>query len=95
LIYGGDAMRVALKRRHKLSEKPIGHPNALKRKMRLTRSQPADLRPRDASDASCAIKAVGFFPGPARFVEDAMTNTPKSCLIAPGATWQPGDAQLW
>ena len=71
LIYGGDAMRVALKRQSFL--KNLLGPNA-EEEMRLTRIQAADLR-RDAPMLLDAIKAVGFFPGPrAAFVEDANDN---------------------
>ena len=90
LIYGGDAMRVALKRQEYL--KALLGPNA-EEEMRLTRIQAAELR-RDPALLLDAIKAVGFFPGPrAAFVEDANDNIAK-ILIETLADWQPGDAQI-
>ena len=90
LIYGGDAMRVALKRqeflKHLLGE-------GAEEEMRLTRMPAAELR-RDPAMLLDAIKAVGFFPGPrAAFVEDANDNIAK-ILIDALAEWQPGDAQI-
>ena len=90
LIFGGDAMRVALKRQEFL--KSLLGPNA-EEEMRLTRIPAADLR-RDPAMLLDAIKAVGFFPGPrAAFVEDANDNVAK-ILIDALADWQPGDAQI-
>lgn len=90
LIYGGDAMRVALKRQEFLKAL-LG--NGAEEEMRLTRIQAADLR-RDPALLLDAIKAVGFFPGPrAAFVEDANDNIAK-ILIETLADWQPGDAQI-
>jgi len=71
LIYGGDAMRVALKRQEFL--KALLGKDA-EEEMRLTRIQAAELR-REPALLMDAIKAVGFFPGPrAAFVEDANDN---------------------
>ena len=90
LIYGGDAMRVALKRQEFL--KSLLGVNA-EEEMRLTRMQAADLR-RDPAMLLDAIKAVGFFPGPrAAFVEDANDNIAQ-ILIDSLADWLPGDAQI-
>ncbi len=90
LIYGSDAMRVALKRQEFL--KALLGANA-EEEMRLTRIQAAELR-RDPAMLLDAIKAVGFFPGPrAAFVEDANDNIAK-ILIEALADWQPGDAQI-
>ena len=90
LIYGGDAMRVALKRQEFL--KNLLGDNA-EEEMRLTRMPAAELR-RDPAMLLDAIKAVGFFPGPrAAFVEDANDNIAK-ILIDALAEWQPGDAQI-
>ncbi len=90
LIFGGDAMRVALKRQEFL--KSLLGP-AADEEMRLTRIQAADLR-KDPAMLTDAIKAVGFFPGPrAAFVEDANDNIAKILLDALG-DWQPGDAQI-
>ena len=90
LIFGSDAMRVALKRQEVL--KNLLGPNA-EEEMRLTRIQAAELR-KDPPMLLDAIKAVGFFPGPrAAFVEDANDNIAK-ILIDALADWQPGDAQI-
>jgi DNA polymerase-3 subunit delta len=90
LIYGADAMRVALKRQQVL-EALLG-PEA-EAEMRLTRIPASDLRS-DRAALLDAIKAQGFFPGPrAAFVEDAgdgFAPTIKTALDE----WQPGDAQI-
>ena len=68
LIFGVDAMRVALKRQQVLAA--LLGPGA-DEEMRLTRMSGADLR-KDAALLLAAIMAVGFFPGQrAAFVEEA------------------------
>ncbi len=90
LVYGGDAMRVALKRQEYL--KNLLGPSA-EEEMRLTRIPAADLR-RDPAMMLDAIKAVGFFPGPrAALVEEANDNVAQ-ILIDGLADWQAGDAQI-
>lgn len=90
LIYGGDAMRVALKRQQVITA--LLGANA-DEEMRLTRMSGADLR-RDPAMVLDAIKAVGFFPGPrATFVEDA-TDAAAPAIGAAFDDWQPGDAQI-
>ena len=90
LIYGSDAMRVALKRQEFL--KALLGKDA-EEEMRLTRIPAAELR-REPALLMDAIKAVGFFPGPrAAFVEDANDNIAKILLDTLG-DWQPGDAQI-
>ncbi|MBD3665667.1 DNA polymerase III subunit delta [Sulfitobacter sp. TSTF-M16] len=90
LIYGGDAMRVALKRQEFL--KNLLGPDA-ETEMRLTRMSAGELR-RDPAMLLDAIKAVGFFPGPrAALVEEANDNIAK-ILVDALADWQPGDAQI-
>ena len=90
LIYGADAMRVALKRQDIIASLigPAGE-----EEMRLTRIPAAELR-KDPAMLSDALKAQGFFPGPrVAFVEDAgdgLTAAIKSALL----DWQPGDAQI-
>ena len=90
LIYGADAMRVALKRQHVL-EALLG-PKA-EAEMRLTRIPVANLRS-DRAALLDAIKARGFFPGTrAAFVEDAadgLAPTIKTALDE----WRSGDAQI-
>lgn len=90
LVYGSDAMRVALKRQE-LLKALLG--SAAEEEMRLTRIPASDLR-KDPALLLDAIKAVGFFPGPrAAFVEDANENVAKPVLDAL-ADWQQGDAQI-
>lgn len=90
LIFGADAMRVALKRQEAVLAMvgPEGEAE-----MRLSRMSGADLR-KDAALLLDAIKAVGFFPGPrVAFVEDAtdgLTDTIANAL----KSWKPGDAQI-
>ncbi|AXX99089.1 DNA polymerase III subunit delta [Profundibacter amoris] len=90
LIYGGDAMRVALKRQQVILAL-IGKTG--EEEMRLTRIPASDLR----SDPACLIDAMtaqGFFPGPrVAFVEDAADGLTK--FIKPALeSWREGDAQI-
>lgn len=90
LLYGGDAMRVALKRQEYL--KALLGPQA-EEEMRLTRVPAADLR-REPALLMDAIKAIGFFPGPrAAFVEGANELTAQ-IIVDTVKDWQPGDAQI-
>lgn len=90
LIYGPDAMRIALRRKELIDS--ITGPNA-DEEMRLSRMSAADLR-KDGAMLLDAIKAQGFFPGPrVAFVEDAGDGLAKT-LEAALDDWQPGDATL-
>ncbi|MDW4498334.1 DNA polymerase III subunit delta [Sulfitobacter sp. D35] len=90
LIYGSDAMRVALKRQQMLAAL-LGE-NA-EEEMRLTRMTGAELRA-DPARLADAVKAIGFFPGQrAAFLEDA-TDTNADPVTAAVQDWQPGDAQI-
>ncbi|KNG93512.1 DNA polymerase III subunit delta [Pseudaestuariivita atlantica] len=90
LIFGTDAMRVAIKRQD-LLQALLG-PNA-EEEMRLTRMSGADLR-KDGTLLMDAIKAQGFFPGPrAAFVEDA-TDGAAEAIAAALNDWRDGDAQI-
>lgn len=90
LIYGGDAMRVALKRQQVLASL-LGE--SAEEEMRLTRMPGADLR-KDPAQLLDAVKAVGFFPGPrAVFVED-VTDAAAPAVLAALEDWAPGDAQI-
>ena len=90
LIYGADAMRIAIKRQQVLAA--LLGPTA-EEEMRLTRIMGADLR-KDPAALLDAIKAVGFFPGTrAVFVEDANDNSAPA-LAAALDDWTPGDAQM-
>ena len=90
LIYGADAMRVALKRQEVIAALigPEGE-----EEMRLARIPAADLR-KDPALLQDAIKAQGFFPGPrVAFVEDA-SDQHAPVVTEALADWQPGDAQV-
>ena len=90
LIYGADAMRVALKRQDVIAALigPLGEGE-----MRLTRIPASDLK-KDPALVQDAMKAQGFFPGPhVAFVEDA-TDALAPLLAAALADWRKGDASL-
>ncbi len=90
LIYGADAMRVAL-RRQEVIKALIGPEGA--DEMRLTRISASDLR-KDGALLLDAIKAQGFFPGPrAAFVEEAGDGLTDVIATALGE-WRSGDATL-
>ena len=90
LIYGADAMRVALKRAEVVLAL-IGTAGA--GEMRLTRMSAADLR-KDATLLVDAIKSTGFFPGPRlAFVEEA-TDGITDTIAAALKDWKPGDAGI-
>ena len=90
LIYGSDAMRVALKRQQVLVAL-LG--KDAEEEMRLTRINAANLR-KDPAQLLDAVKAVGFFPGArAVFVEEASENAADPILVAL-EDWQEGDAQI-
>ncbi len=90
LIYGGDAMRVALKRQQVIKAL-VGETG--EEEMRLTRIPAADLRS-DPAKLMDAITAQGFFPGPrVAFVEDATDGLAK-VISAALQDWRAGDAQI-
>lgn len=90
LIFGADAMRVALKRQDAIAAL-IGPEGEAE--MRLSRISAADLR-KDGALLNDAIREVGFFPGPrVAFVEDA-TDTLADSIGAALAGWRPGDANI-
>ena len=90
LIFGGDAMRVALKRQQVIAALigPTGD-----EEMRLTRIAGGELR-KDPAMLSDAIKAQSFFAGPrVAFVEDA--GDALAPIVATALQdWQAGDAQV-
>jgi DNA polymerase-3 subunit delta len=90
LLYGADAMRVALKRQA-LVAALIGPDGAAE--MRVTRVAGAELR-RDPAALSDAARATGFFPGPRAVVVDDATDGLADALKAALADWRPGDAQI-
>ncbi|NNF24423.1 MAG: DNA polymerase III subunit delta [Rhodobacteraceae bacterium] len=90
LIYGADAMRVALKRQEVIAALigPQGE-----EEMRLARMSAADLR-KDPALLNDAVKAQSFFPGPrVAFVEDA-TDAASKPILAALEDWREGDAQI-
>lgn len=90
LIYGADAMRVALKRQELIAALigPQGE-----EEMRLSRIAASELR-KDPAMLSDALKAQSFFPGPrVAFVEDA-TDTLAKTVTNALQDWQDGDAQI-
>ena len=90
LIYGGDAMRVALKRQQVIAALigPKGD-----EEMRLARMTGAELR-KDPAMLLDAIKAQSFFPGPrVAFVEEA-NDTVAPIVTAALEDWAEGDAQV-
>lgn len=90
LLFGPDAMRVALKRAA-LVAALIGPEGAAE--MRLTRLPGADLR-KDPAAVSDAMRATGFFPGArAVLVEDAGDAAAPALRVAL-EDWRPGDATL-
>ncbi|SLN68709.1 DNA polymerase III subunit delta [Aquimixticola soesokkakensis] len=90
LIYGPDAMRIALKRQEVLANLvgPEGEAE-----MRLERLAGGELR-KNAAALLDAVKAQGFFPGPrAVFVEDATETTFPAIEVAL-KDWREGDATI-
>ncbi|UYV37496.1 DNA polymerase III subunit delta [Rhodobacteraceae bacterium D3-12] len=90
LIYGGDAMRVAIRRQDVIAALigPKGD-----EEMRLARIAGGDLR-KDPAALLDAIKAQSFFPGPrVAFVEGA-NDSAAPAIIAALAEWAEGDAQV-
>ncbi|THH36622.1 DNA polymerase III subunit delta [Aliishimia ponticola] len=90
LIYGADAMRIALKRQEVI--KALVGPQG-EEEMRLTRLPAGEVR-KEPSRVLDEIKASGFFPGPrVVFVEDATEQTGPA-IFAALEEWAPGDAQI-
>ncbi len=90
LIYGADAMRVALRRQEVIGALvgPDGEDE-----MRLTRIPAAELR-KDAALLADAVRARSFFPGiHVAFVEDAGDGLADSIASAL-ADWTEGDARI-
>lgn len=90
LIFGADAMRVALRRQEVIAALigPQGE-----EEMRLTRIPAGELR-KSPSLLSDAIREAGFFPGPrVAFLEDA-TDMLAETVVAALADWREGDAQI-
>lgn len=90
LIFGDDAMRVALKRQDLIAAL-LG--KGAEEEMRLTRMSGAELRS-DSAGLLDAVKAVGFFPGPRAVLVEGATDGLSKVFIAAFEEWQLGDAQI-
>jgi DNA polymerase-3 subunit delta len=90
LLFGADAMRVALKR-EALVLALIGPEGA--GEMRLTRMAGGDLR-RDPAALSDATRSAGFFPGPRVVLVDDAGDGLAAIFAAALVDWQAGDAQI-
>lgn len=90
LIYGADAMRVALKRQELIAN--LAGPTA-DEDMRLTRMSGAEAKS-DPTAVIDALKAVGFFPGPRVVFVDGVTELQAKSVIAALDDWADGDAAL-
>ncbi|PZQ95429.1 MAG: DNA polymerase III subunit delta [Cereibacter sphaeroides] len=90
LIFGADAMRVAMRRKEVIAA-VVGLEGEAE--MRLARMAGTDLR-RDPAMLVDALKAQGFFPGPrVAFVEDA-TDGLAPIIGAAMEDWREGDALI-
>lgn len=90
VIFGEDAMRVAMKRAE--ATLALAGPGA-DAEMRLTRIPAADLR-KDAAALQDAVKARGFFPGARVVVVEDATDGLSATLQAAFDDWRPGDANI-
>lgn len=90
LIYGQDAMRVALKRAEAVAA--LTGPGA-DEEMRLTRMQGADLR-KDPALLLDAIKEVGFFPGQRVVLVEDTPDDAAPAVAAALSEWAHGDAVI-
>jgi DNA polymerase III subunit delta len=90
LIFGADAMRVALKRQQLVSALigPAGE-----EELRLSRMAAADVR-RDPSLVSDAIKTRSFFPGSRVVLVEEAGDGLVAVLQSALSDWQPGDGIL-
>lgn len=90
LIFGADAMRVALRRQEAVAALlgPKGE-----EEMRLTRIPGSDLR-KDGAALLDAMKAVGFFPGQRVVLVEDATDTAAPACTAALSDWRPGDAHM-
>ncbi len=90
LLFGPDAMRIALKRKALIDA--LTGPNA-EEEMRLTRLDAAILR-KDPAALGDATKAVGFFPGLRVVHIESATDTTTKAVKAALEDWQAGDAVI-
>lgn len=90
LVFGADAMRVAL-RRQEVVAALIGPEGPAE--MRLTRMAASDLR-KGPGLLSDAVRAIGFFPGPRVVLVEDASDTLTETFAAMLTEWRPGDAQM-
>ena len=90
LIYGADAMRVALRRQELIAN--LAGPDA-DEEMRLTRMSGSDAKS-DPTAVPDALKATGFFPGPRVVFVDGVTEAQAPPILAALDDWAEGDAAL-
>ena len=90
LLFGPDAMRIALKRQDVVATLvgPEGE-----NEMRLTRMSGAELR-KDPARLLDAIKAQGFFPGQRVVLVEEATDGLSKFFLAAIQDWLPGDAMM-
>lgn len=90
LLYGADAMRVAL-RRQALIKALVGDKGD--EEMRLTRLNGPDLR-RDPAALMDAMKAISMYPGSRAVHVEAATDQAAPAVTAALSDWRDGDAVL-
>lgn len=90
LLYGADAMRVAL-RRQVLITALVGEKG--NEEMRLTRLAGPDLR-RDPAALMDAMKAISMYPGPRAVHVEGATDQAAPAIAAALSDWQEGDGTL-
>ena len=90
LIYGGDAMRVALRRQELIAA--LAGPQA-EAEMRLARMSGAELRT-DPTAVTDALKAIGMFPGARVVFVDGVTEAQAGPVLNALSDWTRGDAAL-
>lgn len=88
LIYGQDAMRVAMKRAEAVRAL-VGE--RADEEMRLTRMPGAVLR-KDAAQLLDAVREIGFFPGPRVVLVEDAPDAAAEAIRAALSNWKPGDA---
>ena len=90
LLFGPDAMRIALKRQDVVATL-VGAEG--ENEMRLTRMSGAELR-KDPARLLDAIKAQGFFPGQRVVLVEEATDGLSKIFLAAIQDWLPGDAMM-
>lgn len=90
LIYGQDAMRVAMKRAEAIKAL-VGE--KADEEMRLTRMSGGGLK-KDPAQLIDAVREVGFFPGPRVVLVDDAPDTAADAVRAALEGWRAGDAVI-